>query len=106
MWYSRSTSLRIAATLVAFSGIASFLGPASAQAGGASSSSRHVIEVRPGQTLIAKATIYPNCLDGQTTASGETFHQNKHTAASNKLPLGTRVKVTNLKNGKSTRVTT
>jgi len=33
---------------------------------------------------------------------GDTFHQNDHPAASNKLPLGTTAKVTNLKTGKST----
>jgi rare lipoprotein A len=33
------------------------------------------------------------------------FRQNENTAASNKLPLGTDVKVTNLKNGKSADVT-
>ena len=67
---------------------------------------RHVKKVKPGETLTGKATIYPNCLNGRETASGHTFHQSAHTAASNKLPLGTHVKVTNLKNGKSTKVTT
>ncbi|HEY2104306.1 MAG TPA: septal ring lytic transglycosylase RlpA family protein [Candidatus Binataceae bacterium] len=62
-------------------------------------------KVRPGQTLKAKATYYPGKLNGHTTASGDTFHQGGHTAASNKLPLGTGVKVTNLKTGKSTNVT-
>lgn len=62
-------------------------------------------KVEPGQTLKAKATFYPNKLNGHTTASGDTFHQTDHTAASNKLPLGTDVKVTNLKTGKSTAVT-
>lgn len=33
------------------------------------------------------------------------FNQSEHTAASNKLPLGTTAKVTNLKTGKSTDVT-
>jgi rare lipoprotein A len=33
------------------------------------------------------------------------FRQNGNTAASNKLPLGTEVKVTNLKNGKNAEVT-
>jgi rare lipoprotein A len=43
-------------------------------------------------------------LNGHKTSSGKTFHQNGHTAASNKLPLGTQVKVTNLKSGQSTEV--
>jgi rare lipoprotein A len=61
--------------------------------------------VTPGKTLVGKATIYPNRLNGHKTASGNTFHQSDHTAASNNLPLGTGVKVTSLKTGKSTSVT-
>jgi rare lipoprotein A len=61
--------------------------------------------VAPGKTLTGKATYYPNKLNGHETADGETFHQSGHTAASNKLPLGTKVKVTNLKTGQSTGVT-
>jgi rare lipoprotein A (peptidoglycan hydrolase) len=30
---------------------------------------------RSGKTLIGKATIYPNCLNGNKSANGETFHQ-------------------------------
>ena len=67
-----------------------------------SSKKRHV---QPGQTLKGKATYYPSKLNGHTTANEDTFHQTDHTAASNKLPLGTDVKVTNLKTGKSTAVT-
>jgi rare lipoprotein A len=60
--------------------------------------------VQAGQSLTGKATIYPNILNGHKTSSGEEFHQSGHTAASNKLPLGTNVKVTNLENGKSTDI--
>jgi len=60
--------------------------------------------VAPGKTLTGKATYYPNVLNGHETASGYTFHQSDHTAASNKLPLGTTAKVTNLKTGESTDV--
>jgi rare lipoprotein A len=60
--------------------------------------------VTPGKTITGKATIYPNRLNGHKTASGDTFHQSNHTAASNKLPLGTDVKVTSLRTGKSTNV--
>jgi rare lipoprotein A len=67
---------------------------------------QHAKNVKPGETLTGKATFYPNSLNGRETASGDTFRQSGHTAASNKLPLGTQVKVTNLKNGKSTKVTT
>ena len=59
----------------------------------------------PGKTLSGKATYYPDRLNGHLTASGDTFHQSDHTAASNKLPLGTAAKITNVKTGKSTYVT-
>src|ERR1700761_7252303 len=61
--------------------------------------------VAPGKTLTGKASYYPDRLSGHETASGDAFHQSAHTAASNKLPLGTRANVTNLKTGKSTDVT-
>jgi rare lipoprotein A len=51
-----------------------------------------------------QSQFYPSVLNGHKTASGETFHLNGHTAASNRLPLGTDVKVVNLRNGRSTQV--
>jgi rare lipoprotein A len=62
-------------------------------------------KVHAGETLTGKATYYPSRLNGHPTSSGEVFRQDENTAASNKLPLGTDVKVTNLKNGKSADVT-
>ena len=41
---------------------------------------------------------------GKKTASGEIFDDTKYTAAHKTLPLGSRVKVTNLENGRSVRV--
>jgi rare lipoprotein A len=38
---------------------------------------------------------------GRLTANGERFNPNGLTAAHRKLPFGTKVKVTNLRNGKS-----
>jgi rare lipoprotein A (peptidoglycan hydrolase) len=61
-------------------------------------------KVPTGETLNGKATYYPNSLNGHKTSSGKAFHQNGKTAASNRLPLGTHVKVTNLKTGKTTDV--
>jgi len=59
---------------------------------------------RSSAVLTGKASYYPNVLSGHKTANGETFHQTGSTAASNRLPLGTDVKVTNVKNGRSTHV--
>lgn len=52
-----------------------------------------------------EASYYHNKYRGKKTASGEKFRQYKRTAAHKTLPLGTKVKVTNLKNGKKVRVT-
>lgn len=46
------------------------------------------------------ASFYSNKFNGRKTASGEIFNQQKLTAAHNTLPLGTYVRVTNLRNGK------
>jgi rare lipoprotein A len=51
------------------------------------------------------AAYYSNVLHGRTTASGAIYDKNAMTAAHKTLPFGTRVKVTNLANGKSVTVT-
>ena len=61
-------------------------------------------KVHSGETLTGRATYYSGRLHGYKTSSGKVFRRNENTAASNGLPLGTKVKVTNLKNGKSTDV--
>lgn len=53
------------------------------------------------KTLYGQASFYANKFNGRKTASGELFNQNKYTCACNALPLGTWVKVTNLRNGSS-----
>ena len=54
--------------------------------------------------LTGTASYYAQKFEGKKTASGEIFHHKKLTAACNKLPLGTKVKVTNLTNNKSVKV--
>src|ERR1700733_14938409 len=56
------------------------------------------------QTEVGMASWYGAERQNQPTASGEAFDMNKLTAAHRKLPLGTVVRVTNLKNRKSTQV--
>lgn len=51
------------------------------------------------------ASWYGPGFHGRKTASGARFNQNAMTAAHKTLPLGTVVKVTNQKTGKSIRVT-
>jgi rare lipoprotein A len=55
-------------------------------------------------TESGKASYYADKYDGRTTSNGETFRQRKLTAAHKTLPFGTKVKVTNLSNGKSVKV--
>jgi len=51
--------------------------------------------------LYGTASFYSNSFNGKKTANGEIYSQKKMTAACNVLPLGTWIKVTNLRNGKS-----
>jgi peptidoglycan lytic transglycosylase len=49
---------------------------------------------------IGKASWYGKAFNGKTTANGETYNMFEFTAAHRELPLGTWVKVTNLRNGR------
>ena len=53
------------------------------------------------RVFYGQASYYSNKFHGRRTASGEIFNQKKLTCACNVLPLGTWIKVTNLKNGKT-----
>jgi rare lipoprotein A len=55
-------------------------------------------------TQVGVASVYSKKLTGKKTASGKTFKPNALTAASRKLPLNSKAKVTNLKTGQSTDV--
>jgi rare lipoprotein A len=57
----------------------------------------------PRQT-VGRASWYGPRFHGRRTTSGEIFDQNKLTAASPTLPMGTRVVVTNLDNGRRVHV--
>jgi rare lipoprotein A len=66
--------------------------------GGADSGSTHEAD------QVGIASWYGHQEQGRLTASGERFDQRKLTAAHRTLPLDTKVKVTNLENGKSIEV--
>lgn len=51
--------------------------------------------------LYGTASYYANKFHGRRTANGEIFSQQKMTAACNVLPLGTWLRVTNLRNNKT-----
>lgn len=55
-------------------------------------------------TQQGEASYYANKFKGRRTANGEIFRQHKRTAASRTIPFGTKVRVTNLRNGKTVKV--
>src|SRR5947209_6669166 len=57
-------------------------------------------KTEPKAYQVGNASWYGKQFHGRTTASGEDYDMFELTAAHRKLPLGTFVKVTNLKNGK------
>ena len=54
-----------------------------------------------GTTETGIAIFYSDAMQGKAVASGEKYDKDALTAAHRTLPLGTMVKVTNLKNNKS-----
>ncbi len=58
------------------------------------------------KTLTGTASYYAAKFEGRKTANGEIFSHKKMTAACNRLPLGTWIEVTNLKNNKKVIVKT
>jgi rare lipoprotein A len=58
----------------------------------------------PGSRQTGEASWYGEPHHGRPTASGETYDMYQLTAAHPTLPLGSRVLVTNLKNGRSVEV--
>lgn len=48
-----------------------------------------------------KATIYSDKLQGKRTATGAVYRKNEISVASNKLPLGSKVKIKNKANNKT-----
>lgn len=64
--------------------------------------SKATAKISPSKRVIyGLASFYANKFNGRKTASGELFSQSKFTCACNMLPLGTWIKVTNVRNRKS-----
>ena len=55
-------------------------------------------------TETGMASFYSESYNGKKTANGEIYNSSEYTAAHKKLPFNTRVKVTNLSNGKTVKV--
>jgi len=58
-----------------------------------------------GRTEIGLASFYASSFHGQRTASGRAYDEHELTAAHRTLPFGSRVRVTNLSNGRSVVLT-
>jgi len=56
------------------------------------------------QAQVGKASFYAHKFHGRRTASGEAYDETELTAAHRTLPFGTRVRVTNLENGRKVTV--
>lgn len=63
-----------------------------------------VPEYMPHKPTIVKASYYGPHFHGKRTASGERFNQWGNTIAHKTLPFGTKLRITNIKNGKSVDV--
>ncbi len=55
-------------------------------------------------TQTGKGSYYADKFNGRATASGAPYRPGKMTAAHNTLPFGTRIRVTNVRNGRSVKV--
>ena len=62
---------------------------------------RRRVAARGGRRFRGIASFYGAYFAGRKTASGERFNPSKMTAAHKTLPFGTRVRVTNMRNGRS-----
>jgi rare lipoprotein A len=58
----------------------------------------------PSGSETGMASYYAESYNGKKTANGEIYNSSALTAAHKTLPFGTKVKVTNLSNGKSVKV--
>jgi rare lipoprotein A len=63
-----------------------------------------MVEKPAHPSLMGVASWYGPGFDGHRTASGEVYNQEELTAASTVIPLGSRVMVTNLDNGRAVEV--
>ena len=89
---------RLAAALI----LAAVLAGCATSRGGTSRPSGSEAPRQPVQT--GYASWYGKAHQGRLTASGEPYDMNALTAAHPSLPMGTRVLVTNLKNGRTVTV--
>ena len=77
---------------------------ASAATGSSAPAAEPAASEKAERAEVGEASWYGVPYHGRTTASGETFNMNAMTAAHKTLPFGTKVKVTNMTNGRAVQV--
>lgn len=65
------------------------------------SGSAEKFSIDSGKVIVGVASYYHDKFEGRKTSNGEVFDQNKLTAASNIIPLGTWVRIVNPENDSS-----
>ena len=77
--------------------------PAIAKPSASTKANSKVTKAKAGKSKVqlGSASWYGRAFQGKQTASGESYDMYRYTAAHRSLPLGTWVRVTNLRNGKS-----
>lgn len=74
--------------------------------GGTEAATKTAASTADRKTYYGQASYYADKFNGRKTANGDIYDSNKMTAACNVLPLGTWIRVTNLRNNRSVIVRT
>jgi len=102
--FAQTPAPTVAPTASAAPAVAASVAPAAAPVAPKVEEKQTPVTATTGDVTTGKAAWYGKKFNGRKTASGQRFNASSLTAASNTLPLGTLVKVTNLKNKKSVTV--
>jgi len=95
IWYRAASAIALSALVAACSSARPNIAPAEIPSPSAA---------QPTPQVLGIASWYGPGFDGRRTSTGAIYHQEDLTAASNEFPLGSRVMVTNLENGRSIEV--
>ena len=102
--FAQTPAPTVAPTAPAAPAVAAPVAPAAAPVAPKVEEKKAPAAATTGDVTTGKAAWYGKKFNGRKTASGQRFNAGLLTAASNTLPFGTLVKVTNLKNKKSVTV--
>ena len=80
--------------------VCALAGPLAGDPSAGSGADRGLNDPAVRKVLVGRASWYGPGFHGKRTASGERFNRDAPTLASRSLPFGTRVRITNLQNGR------